>query len=58
MSFRQFSTLAAIIGATNASGCTYDYTVENGGVGPTSNWAVITSGDCATEGANKCGGEN
>ena len=58
MSLKSFSTLAALIGTTSASGCAYDYVTDNGGVGATSDWAVIVDGDCATEGANKCGGKN
>ena len=57
MSLKSFSTLAALIGTTNAAGCTYDYVTDNGGVGSDSNWALIADGSCA-DGGNKCGGTN
>lgn len=58
MSLRQFSTLAALMGATSAAGVPYTYNVDNGGVGPDSDWALIVTDNDGNTVENHCAKTN
>lgn len=45
MSFKQLTTIAALMGASNAAGGGFDYNTDNGGVGAGSDWASIVYTD-------------